>query len=348
MTTTVAAPPAAAPASSAAKPEAVARVAPKPDFLDPDHVPKHKDAVDFLKARRAERLRLASSNGERVDQTSDEPASDATPEDPPVDGEGSSETEGDDLEDQEPEKMPTWAQKLRADLSEKTHTLHKLEQERTQRDQVFAQAHQQVKHALEDKGDENQHLASLVDSLRSVISRTFMKTADGRFVPATISDDSWSAIQSAREVEKLKRQLGRGQGAVQAQTHEKAGQEAVGQLEALRKEIPELDWEKNPEAKAWLQARFALDEQRRPMGAGMRNIKVDAIAFAKALRWDRQQMAQQKERQHTQPKPADGRRPSSSTLPGSGGGTVTKTTPQVPRNEKESLAWLAARRAARK
>lgn len=345
MTVTASAPATPAPAAStSAQPAAVARTtpaaAPKADATDLNR----NDAVKFLAERR--KLRL-------VDE-SDKPAidDDVTNVDPTADTSDDAdktETETDEAED--PAAQATWAQKLRKDLADKTERIKAIEDEQAQRESTWTEAVQQAKHAREDLADEAAFHQSYATALEAVIEEAAnrLRAAGllGKDQPL-LDPLSKQLFMKGRDEAKLKRQLERAQHGTKAQQTEKVGAKAVETLNDLRKRIPELDWEKVPEAKQWLAQRFAKDEQGRPTGLGMKNLEADAMAFAKALRWDRsQKQTTQRNTQQTQ-RPGEEQRPSSTTMAGASQGGSVKPTPKEPQNAKESLAWIQSRKAARK
>lgn len=245
-----------------------------------------------------------------------------------VDPNAETETDETATEDEEPpdEQKPTWAQKLRGDLAKKTERLAQLEQRHAEREQRFEQAARHVEHRIEDVTDDLKAEQRYSAALEAAIAKS------GFTVPA----DWKRAFQAEHKATKLERQLSRGQRVEQSKTIEVKAQEARDQVTALAKQFPELDWQKSPEGKAWLAERFSKG------GKGMANLERDALMFVKALRYDRSQKAQANTPQQTQrqPKPAP-------TLAGQRANVGRKTTAAVPQNEKESAAWLAARKAAR-
>ena len=291
------------------------------------------EAVKFLAKRKADRaLKLVPR-----DDNSDEPAPDALDDVPPDAGEGDAGSEG---EDKPPETEPTWAQRLRADLGKKTARVAELEKRHTDQEARFEQAHRTVQWKIEDVQADIEAERGYSKMLEAAIDKL------GYDVPA----DWKRALHAERERDGLKRQLARGQSEQAKQGHAKSADAARAQLGELGKKIPEIGAGfagKDPQAKAWLQERFALDDNGKPIGLGMKNIERDAIAFAKALRWDRHSSAQGGKRT-SQPPPGAGQRPASTTLRGGGPGAGGKRTATIPKNEAESTAWLAARRAARK
>jgi hypothetical protein len=298
-----------------------------------------REARDFLKNKRAERtklkLRLASDDGETVTH-SDEPA-DAPEAVTPEQGadDGSSET------DKPPEVEPTWAQKLRTDLSKKTERVAELEKAHAAREQKFSEAHRAVTHRIEDMAADVKAEQAYSTMLEEAIASA------GMVVPA----DWKRAALAERKAERLERHLARGQTQQRSQGHEKSAEAAREQVAALGKQIPEIAAGvsgKDPEVQAWLRERFAIDDKGRPVGLGMKNLDKDALAFAKALRWDRHSRAKAAAKGKATPKPGESERPTSTTLTGSNGNAGARRAPMVPKNEKETIAWLAARRAARK
>ena len=254
----------------------------------------------------------------------DETADDATDVDP------NAETETDDGtdEEQEPpdEAKPTWAQRLKDEMAKKTERLANLEKQHAEREQRFEQAARQVEHRIEDVGDDLKAEQRYSAALEQAIAKA------GLVVPA----DWKRAFLAEHKATKLERQLQRGQHVEQSKTVEAKANEAKDKVAALAKQFPELDWQKSPEGKAWLAARFQKG------GKGMTDLDADALVFVKALRYDRSQRAQERTPQQTQraPKPAP-------TLAGQRSNVGRKTTAAVPQNEKESAAWLAQRKAAR-
>lgn len=328
----------------AGKAEPFARAEPAPK---PDGVLSKKDAADFLAKRRAEREKAAAAeNNLRLvpaheDTTSDESAPEDTAATPQA-TEGADSEGNEQAEEAEPEQVPTWAQKLKAEHAQATEKVQALEKRHAERDAQFAEAHQRVKYALDDVNADLKAEQSYSAALEKAIA------AAGLAIPA-----DWKArIAAERERDRLKMQLERGQSTTKSfekqQAEKRAGEQVQTVLADLAKKIPEFDLAKNPETKAWLQARFALDDNGKPVNPGaFKTLEADAIAFAKALRWDRTQKANAGKKP-LQPKPNESQRPSSTTLSGKGGGTSAARAPAVPKNEKESLAWLQARKATRK
>jgi hypothetical protein len=241
------------------------------------------------------------------------------------------ETETDDGEtddDVEPpdEQKPTWAQKLRADIAKKTERLAVLERQHAEREQRFEQAARHVEHRIEDVTDDLKAEQRYSAALEAAIAKS------GFNVPA----DWKRAFQAEHKANKLERQLSRGKSVEQSKTVEVKAAEARDKVTTLAKQFPELDWKTSPEGKAWLASRFAQG------GKGMRDLEQDALIFVKALRYDRSQKNAARTPQQTQraPKPAP-------TLAGQRANVGRKTTAAIPSNEKESAAWLAARKAAR-
>jgi hypothetical protein len=305
-----------------------------PDTKSSDDTLSSREARDFLKSRRAERqkLRLVPTD----DTTSDAPTLETEVAPPSLeDGVGAEEAS----DEKPPEVEPTWAQKLRTDLSKKTERLATLEKQHAAREQKFAEASRAVHHQVEDMQADIKAEQGYSEMLEQAIA------AAGFAVPA----DWKRAALAERKAERLERHLARGQKAQASQGHEKSAEAARAQLGELGKSIPEIAAGlagKDPEVKAWLLKRFAMADGK-PTGLGMKNLEEDALAFAKALRWDRHSKAQASKRA-AQPRPDESQRPSSTTLNGSTSNAGTKRAPTIPQNEKDSAAWLAARRASRK
>lgn len=245
-----------------------------------------------------------------------------------VDPNAETETDETATEDEEPpdEQKPTWAQKLRADLSKKTERLAVLEKQHQEREQRFEQAARHVEHRIEDVTDDLKAEQRYSAALEAAIAKS------GFTVPA----DWKRAFQAEHKATKLERQLSRGQRVEQGKTVEAKAAEARDKVSALAKQFPELDWNTSPEGKAWLAQRFSRG------GKGMADLDADALVFVKALRYDRSQKNAARTPQQTQraPKPAP-------TLAGQRANAGKRTTAAIPQNEKESAAWLAARKAAR-
>ncbi len=322
--------------STSAQPAAVARAPAPSTSTEPG---SRAESVKFLAERR--QLRLAASDGDTVsnDAESGDPSID-----PAVEQQADSEETPEQEEPPETGKEPTWAQKLREDLSAKTERLKDVETKQTQREGQWGEAVQKATWAREDVADEAAFATSYAQALEQVIEQAADRMRRAGLLGADmplLDPLSKRLFFKGREEAQLKRQLERAQSHTKNQHTERAGVEAQGKLQALRKQLPELDWEKVPEARAWLAARFAKD------GLGMRGIDQDAVAFAKALRWDRSQR-NAPARSTGAPRPSENARPSSSTMTGTSSGGGEKRTPAVPETAKESLKWLAARKAARK
>jgi hypothetical protein len=304
---------------------------------DRDEGPLSKaEAVKFMAERRKERE--AKNSLRLVPADDDDGAPLESDEANPADQVEA--TEANDGEP-EPEKVPTWAQKLKTEHAKATETVQKLEAQRATDNAKYEAAHLAVMHAHEDLMADIKDEQAYSNMLEQAIAKA------GLALPPNWKEK----LIADRQVASLKRQLARGghtqEQKATAEMHAKAQTTAATTLDSLRKKLPELDWEKVPEAKAWLSARFALDDNGKPVNPGaMKTIEADAVAFAKALRWDRSQKANEGKRT-AQPKPNEQARPSSTTLNGAAQGAGAKRVPNVPKNEKESLAWLQSRRAAR-
>lgn len=338
MTTAASPAPAAAAPATTAQPAAVARAS--VDEKTSSDTLSSREARDFLKQRRAERtkLRLARVEDEPA-QTSVEPEAKAETVTPDNAGEvdGSAETN----EDKPPEQEPTWAQKLRTDLSKKTERVAELEKQHQAREAKFAEAHRAVQHRIEDQQADIKAEQAYSAMLEKAI-------ADAGFV---VPADWKRAMLAERKAERLERHLARGQTAQRAVGHEKSAVAATEQIQALGQKIPEIAAAlagKDAEARAWLAKRFAMGDDGKASGLGLKNLEEDALAFAKALRWDRHSKAQAQKRPAQAARPGEGERPTSTTLNGSTSNAGGKRMPLVPQTQKESEAWLAARRAARK
>lgn len=340
QTTETAAPAASAASAAPAKAQGTAPTTAKPD--------NEKSALQVMReiraARRKERGGLSLAPKQEPSSALDiDPAlldsvqgnGDAG-DGEPVDGDdqtdvdAGAETETDEAaaEDVEPpdEEKPTWAQKLRGDLAKKTERLAVLEKQHVEREQRFAQAARKVEHRVEDVGDDLKAERGYSAALEAAIAKA------GLVVPG----DWKRAYLAEHKASKLERALSRGQHVEQSKTVEVKAQEARDQVTALGKQFPELDFKTSPEGKAWLAERFSKG------GKGMRDLQRDALMFVKALRYDRSQRAQANTPQQTQraPKPAP-------TMAGNKANAGRKTTAAIPQTEKESAAWLAARKAAR-
>lgn len=333
-TTETAAPAQGAAPSTSTAPKTDATAAPEKSEAD-------MSALKVLQKIRAER-RAGDKNGLRLapkqegdnameidpallaDQIDGADADDQTDVDPNAE----TETDPNATEDEEPpdEAKPTWAQKLKTDLAKKTERLTTLEKQHAEREQRFAQAARQVEHRIEDVGDDLKAEQKYSAALEQAIAKA------GFTVPA----DWKRAFQAEHKATKLERQLARGQHVEQSKGVEAAAAQARDKVQALAKQFPELDWSKSPEGKAWLTARFQKGAK------GMTDLEQDALMFVKALRYDRSQRRTANTPQQTQraPKPVP-------TLAGNKANTGKKTTAAIPQNEKESAAWLAARKAAR-
>jgi len=329
--------PVSAPTSTpaAAQPSAVARAV--VDENKGDNTLSTREAANFLKQKRAERLKLVPKDEPQADDADAE----INPEVNAEAAEIAEDVDADADSEKPPAVEPTWAQKLRTDLGKKTERVQVLEKQHAEREAKFEEAHRAVSSRMEDL------------SADVAAEQTYSKMLEQAIDSAgfAVPSDWKRAVAAERRTAALERQLARGQTAARQVDHSKVATQAVEQLTGLRKQIPELDGGftgKDPEAKAWLQERFALDENGKPAGLGMKNLERDAIAFAKALRWDRHSKAQSTKRAPSTPPPSESNRPSSTTLSGGGAGAGGKRSAMVPQNEKDSLQWFAARRAARK
>ncbi len=327
----------AAPAPQAtAQPAAVARA----------DVSESQDAVKLLREIRAKRggdknkLKLVPKQEPDAEAADEQPTSEASASEAASSPETAEGADAEGADDKPPEKEPTWAQKLRADLTKKTEQVKQLEQRDREREAKFNEAAQRVQWQIEDVQADVKAEQAYSQMLEQAIESA------GFSVPA----DWKRAALAERKASALERQLQRGQTAQQKQGHEKAGERAVQSLHSLGERIPEVKAalsNADPEMRAWLAERFGVDEQGKPTGLGMKNLERDAANHAKALRYERTTRAQAK-KTTAQVKPAEGARPQSTTLAGQGSGAGQKRLPAVPRDQNESMAFLAARRAARK
>ncbi len=301
---------------STTAPEAAAPAAPAP-------VVTGKSGMAVLKDIRAERAKRTSTVPKADDEAPEAPALEADePTQPDL------ETTETETADEEPpvDKQPTWAQKLRTDLGKKTERVQHLERQHAEREQRFAEAHTAVQHKIEDATAD-------LDAERAYSTALEQSLAKQGFrVPA----DWKRAFAAEHRAKTLERQLARGSAVENARGSVQAGEAAKNEVRALGKKFPEMDFAKDADGKAWLAARFGEG------GKGLKDLEADALTFVKALRYDRSQKATKRPAQSEQQP-----RPSSTTLAGSTANAGQKRTAHVPQNEKESIAFLAARKAAR-
>lgn len=311
--TEAAAPAAPAPAQTAA-PSAVARVAPS-DIGEP------KDAFAAaraeMRARKSEqrKLKLAASDGERVDDNAD-----AMPdnEEPATGAEGDEhQADAEQTEDAAEEKEPTWAQKLRDDLEKKTSKLAEVEKTTAEREAKWSQAVQATTHKLEDMADDVTHYKGLFEQTLELLKQ----------VGHPIDEVSLQLVNEQREKKRLERMLKRGES---TKTEQQKGELVTqhktaieGAFRGLSQKFAELDPKKNKDAREFIEAELARYQQ-----AGRFDDGLEARARRWVLGW-RAENAARMQKSTTKPqKPAQ--RPDSTTMAGTANsGRTAPGKPQV-------------------
>jgi hypothetical protein len=335
-----------APAATA-EPSAVARATPqakaqKATKAKAEDLETTADAARFLAERR--KLRLAARGGESVEgDESDTPAEEPSLSADPAAQDAQADAQAED-EGPEGDAAPTWAQRLREDLAKKTERVQALEKDYAEREARFGEAVEKtraeverVKIEIDDAKDEAAYWQSYAQQVEGLLTE----------IGHTIDPISKIAIERERELAKMKRQMERQQKTQSARGSEERRAQLAADLtqrfEAIRQKHPEVDWQKNPEAREFVsellsgelydgQGRFAEERVARAVDR-----------FVASVRWK----LAQKSTDATKAQPKTAERPSSSTLSASRGASGNRTRPELPATPEDSVRWLQNRRLAR-
>lgn len=333
--TVSAAPSQSAPQASAqAEPSAVARATPETN-AKPNRLP----ADPFAAAKQEMRSKVKDRKMRLVDdRDTAKPIHGDVATDEPATPDGDNATADDTTDDAQDatEKEPTWAQKLREDLSKKTAEVEQAKQADAKREQQWARAVQSAKNHVEDITGERDHYKGLFEQAKEYL------VANGMMDPMSVD-----LVSEQYERRKLERLLARG---TSAQTEEgkaslvRQHTESIGAgLNPLMQKYPELNPKKNPEAIEFLEMALA---KYRTTGKFDDNLEDRARRWVAGWRASRtQEPAAQKP---AAPKP---RAPESTTLAGvANSGRPAKSTvkglaPAL--TKKQLIDEVNARRAAR-
>lgn len=243
MTTTIA----PAPASTSAQPAAVARASTRPPVVDDGDGGGNADPRDAARAEMSKRqsdrrLRLVQREAEDgaddadvvdaiVTEGDDTPTADVDPNAP----------EGD--ADAEPEETPSWAKKLKDE-----NAAHKAKiAEHEEREQSWTAEVARIKAHHEDISADVAHYKALYESCAKYLSTLRLK--DGR--PA-LDPREIELAEQRRQLGLRDRQIKRGGNASSEDGAKKAGAQISERFNAFRTKHPEMDWTKNPDAKAFV------------------------------------------------------------------------------------------------
>lgn len=229
---------------------------PRGQAFDPKRVAKAA-----MGERKQEKLRLATSDGERIEREAGEedfdlaaPGKDAhaisperrTPK-PGAAGEIADDDRTDDEPEPEADKAPSWAKKIKAENAAHKDRETKWSEAVKQFEQTLGTHKQKLADttfAVEDLTADVKFRDGLIKELVGLLT----KSSGGRFV-----HESLDTLVQRHENAKLKRQMARGtklqSEQATAQQRQAIGTEVKQRLDALRTKHPELNWEKIPAAK---------------------------------------------------------------------------------------------------